>query len=523
MTVEREGNPNGLAYRARLDQTEEAIISSHFMQELCTDSSLELYDDEELSAKSVSIPARVVRANLLPTVLRAANTFARERASSAKRRAATYCASYGLTDPAKLGPAELITEVMFDPQFRRGPRETCSRRDVSSKVARRIAMGAPIKMVIPALPYKFSCPLKTRGQLPDLAEVNFIIGLYEIVAAIEALYREARPNLQPPLATFTIVSDGSRFNRLTNEPDAVIRAYQEGVARWIKLLQLGDYIELLDYCAILHERLPQAVRDSKEELRRRALRQYTDVMSAHFEPLNMAETLKAAVLNDPDPEQANAEGRFVSLLKSLAFTVKYRTLDPLRSLPLERFRGLYRELTGHLLEPFVIQSNDELRCVGAVQDSYSYPLALDIMEHLRRGMLEEVWTATIAYVAEIRSDRDQIRDPISDCLPDHLRWTIHGKPGQMGLRSPSAFGKMVLPWAGAAVFKRNKQGRIKLCTLPVLALEGAGAIPVRSSTGVDASRRTEQPLFYIYPDVGFSNISDFLGDLSSQLVRRRVS
>src|SRR5205814_10721779 len=118
-------------------------------------------------------------------------------------------------------------------------------------------------------------------------------------------------------------------------------------------------------------------------------------------------------------------------------------------------------------------------------------------EHLRQAMLNEVWSATISYIAEIKSDRELTSEPISMCLPDHLRWTIHAKPGQLGLLTPAAFGRPVQAWAGAAGVKRAGQGGIRLCTLPVLALEGAGAIPVRSGDGNDALEPVRQPLFYL--------------------------
>lgn len=511
-------------YRAGLDRIQESVISSHFMHELCRDYRLELYDDKQFSAKLVTISGNAVSGCLLPGLLRTSKAFARNRVNAARRRAVGNSARYGLDSPRNLGLAELITEVMFDRQFRRGPRQTCSRLALCGKVARQIATGSPIEMVIPALPYKLSCPLKTRGQLPDLAEVNFILGLYEIVAAIEVLYGEARPDLQGPMAKFTVISDGSRFNRLVNEPDAVVEAYRGELARWVRRLQLDGYIELLDYQTLLRSRLPKVVRDAKETVRQRALHQYNQAMWPIFDPCNMPETLRAAAQIDPDPEQDNPEGRFVSLLKSLVFTASYLSLERFRSLSAERFCALYRELTGHIFEPFVMLSAPELRRLAEeAMRGGGFPCTPGAKEHLRQAMLREVWSATIDYIAEIKSDRELDSDPITTCLPDHVRWTIHAKPGQLGLLTPAALGKPVQAWAGAAVFKRAGQGGIRLCTLPVLALEGAGAIPVQSDDSSGAPRLAGQPLFYIYPDIAFADVDDFLANLESRLVRKRAS
>lgn len=519
MTLEPHSSPDWLTYRPNLDRIQEAVISSHFMHQLCRDSLLVPYDDVEFLARSVVIPASLVSDRLLPALVRASALFARERAAAARRRAVDRHASYGVRDPHGLGPAEFITEVMFDRQFRRGPRETCARHVLRDRIAQRIAAGAPIEMAIPALPYKFSCPLKTRGQRPDLSEANFLLALYEIAAAVEVLYREARSDLPGALARFTVISDGNRFNLLVNEPDAVVDAYRGGLADWRQRLQLDDHIELADYRSVLRDRLPGADLDAKAALRERALRQYSDTMWPIFDPCNMAATLRAAARLDPDPELSSPDGRFVSLLKSLVFIVKYRSLERYRALSHDRFRGLYRELTGHLFEPFEMLSvPDTPRAADASDGSAELPTTASAKEQLRRAMLREVWSATIAYIAEIKSDRELTSEPIGSCLPDHVRWTIHAKPGQLGLLTSTGLGMPVQAWAGAAAFKRAGDGGIRLCTIPVLALEGAGAIPVRSDDDDSG-----QPLFYIYPDVGFTDIADFIAGFERRLVRKRVS
>jgi hypothetical protein len=522
MNLEHDSYAEGVVYRPGLDRLQEAVISSHFMHELCCDHRLTLYDDELFSAKAVTIATSTLTEQLIPVLLRASEAFARNRALAAKRRAVANRTRYGVDDPRNVGLAEFITEVMFDRQFRRSPRETCSRQVLRGKVAQRIADGAPIEMVIPALPYKFSCPLKTRGQLPDLAEANFLLGLYEIAAAIEALYREARHDLTGSMARFTVISDGSRFNRLVNEPDSIVETYRQNLTRWISWLHLDAYVELLDYHALLRDRLPQSAREAKEGLRQEALQRYAEIMWPVFDTHNVPAMLEAAARIDPDPEGANPQGRFVSLFKSLVFTVNYRALERFKTLSTERFCALYRELTGHIFEPFAILSVSELRRVANEAEDTRFSAAPAAKEYLRQAMLGEVWSAAIAYIAEIKSDRELATEPISACLPNHLRWTIHAKPGQLGLMTAAALGKPVQAWAGSAVFKRVGLRGIRLCTLPVLALEGAGAIPVEIDESGDALAPVGQPLFYIYPDVAFDGVDDFVTGLASRLVRKRV-
>jgi hypothetical protein len=125
-------------------------------------------------------------------------------------------------------------------------------------------------------------------------------------------------------------------------------------------------------------------------------------------------------------------------------------------------------------------------------------------------------------MAEIRSDRDLDEEPILTCLPGHIRWTIHAKRGQIALAVPTVAGLTVQAWAGSAVFKRAKGGGLRLCTLPVVALEGAGAVPVRVDDPQDVLGLGDQPLFYIYADVAFEGVADFVARLPGALVRHRV-
>jgi hypothetical protein len=413
---------------------------------------------------------------------------------------------------------------MFDRQYRRGPRETCSRELLCGKVAEHVKAGRPIQMVIPALPFKFSSPLKTRGLLPDLADLNFLLELYEIAATIELIYRAARPDLCGRLAGFTVVSDGSRFNRLVHEPDSVVDVYRARLELWVRRMGLETYITLVDYRSLMRNRLPPAARDAKSAIAASARAEYAEVLWPIFNPYEIAATMMTAAGVEPDPEYANPEGRFVSLLKSLIFTINYRSLDHLRELPAPEYRALYRDLTRHLFEPYAVLPPTEFeRIREEVVSGARFPATDAMKEFLRQSMLREAWGAAIEYMAEIKSDRELAEDPILTCLPDHFRWTIHAKPGQLAVATATALGIRVQAWAGVAVFKLTRKREIKLCTLPVLAAEGAGAVPVTVADDDGTLIPGDQPFFYIYPNVAFTDVDGFLVDLDSSLARRRAN
>ncbi len=132
----------------------------------------------------------------------------------------------------------------------------------------------------------------------------------------------------------------------------------------------------------------------------------------------------------------------------------------------------------------------------------------------------------------------------------------------MAVLTTTAFGDPVQPWHGIGVFMRTKHNKIKLYTLPVLALEGSNAIPVivenkilrqiatkvqkdrehgakmyiqtadevlsaistqqlSSEAGLPEQPSKEQPLFYVYSDIKFENMNDLLEKIKQGLTRKR--
>jgi hypothetical protein len=513
-----------LQYSVGLDRFQEAVISSHFMHKLANNAELTLYDDVQFRTKSLQIDVKSVYDDLIPSMLKASNAFCGDRANAAKVRARENYRKYGLDDPRQLGIAESITEVMFDRQFLRGPRESCSRELLCRKVKELIRRGAPIEMAIPALPFKISSPLKCRGRLPDLAEVNFILELYEVAETVGLIYREAEPDALGQLAGFTVVSDGSRFHELVREPESAIQCYRTHLQLWTERLGLQNHITLLDYGSLLRAHLSAVAQDTKAAIRHSARREYKTALGPLFDPTGIAAAMRQAAEVEPDPEYSNPEGRFVALLKSLVYTINYKTLEQYARSATRHYLGLYRDLTAHIFEPYALLSPSERLTIQDEFDACGEPTPTDkVKEYLRQSMLCEAWSAAIDYIAEIKSDRDLEQDPITTCLPDHFRWTIHAKSGQLAILTPMIMGTPVQAWAGAAVFKSTKKNKVRLYTLPVLALEGAGAIPVMVRGTDRPLPAAGQPLFYIHPDLQVATVDGLLSIVRNSLVRNRAS
>ncbi|MCW8469923.1 isocyanide synthase family protein [Fluoribacter gormanii] len=518
-----KNNQEGI-YQVGLNRKSEAVISAHFMHDINQNANFHLYSAQEFSKKTLSVSSKLILERLLPLLMEASDKFVLERVSAAKTRLKKNYKKYGINTPQDIGLAEKLTEVMFDRQFLKGSKSNVSRLILVNKIKELVAKQKPIKMIIPALPYKSSSPLKSRGSMPDLSEISFLLGLVEIAKTIDFIYRQEVAVPDQCMASFTIICDGRRFNSFLNEADETIQHYQDYLNWWIKKLGLINYLEIMDYQYVISNYLPQKMQLEKAAIRENVRAFYSNLMLPLLNPYDMVETMNQAIKSDPEPETSNPEGRYIPLFKSLMYIVNYKELAHYACLYGKNYVDLYSELTRNLFEPYTkLTDNDlfQIELFLAKNQSESTPTPLKLLEYLRQSMLNEAWVATINYLAEIRSDRDLLLEPISVCFPDHIRWTIHAKPGQLAVLTNTALGDPIQPWHGVSVFMRTKHNKIKLYTLPVLLLEGNNATPVTVEDKENELGLNEQPLFYVYPDIKFTDINDLFGQIKQGLIRKR--
>ncbi|MDQ1920921.1 L-tyrosine/L-tryptophan isonitrile synthase family protein [Massilia pseudoviolaceinigra] len=515
--------PESLAYHVGLSKKREMVISSHFMHKISQNPSLHLYKNRYFQSKRLVINREFVIEELIPILKSACADFCEKRATAAKRRALSRYKSFGYDTEQMIGASEIITEALLDKEFSRNGEKYNSRHELNEKVRRMIDEKGAIEMTMPALPFKIPSPLKSRGDAPDLGEINFLLSVYEIARTLEIICQKEACSETGIQVRFAIVSDGSRFDDIVNESGNTLRMYQDKLAGWITLLGVEAYIQLIDYRLLLRDKLPKKIFDSKLELFRQAHASYTKALWPVFDPDDMVASFEAARQVELDPEYGNAEGRFFSLFKSLVYTVKYKALQELSFCSDDQRSVIYRELTAHLFQPY--DSDAAAAAMPMWTDAVNeagIDLSLEVKERLRKAMLAEAWGAAINYISEIKSDRDLAEDPILTCLPEYLRWTIHAKQGQLAIATPPILGMSVQPWAGSAVFRLTSKGGIRLCTLPSLILEGASAIPVVVEEN-GGSGAYSQPLFYLDKDLGIADVADLLPLLRDSYTRQRFS
>jgi len=513
----------GDLYEAGLSSVRESVVSEHFMSRIGHDPTLGLYTAADYRSKAINIPSSVLYGELLPILKAESLAFVERRVAATRIRAQQNFLEYGRSSPNEVSTLDFIAEVMFDRQFARATKEGVSRAALSKHMEGLVQQRLPVHMVIPALPFKCTSPFKARGRDPDLGEVGFLLSLFEVARVIDVFYSEALGGGEHDPACFSVICDGRRFAVLAVQSEENISQYQDGLRRWVAALGIGDHMEVLDYEEVLATKLPKDLLARKGSIRGKVYAQYVQHMQPLLDVEDMDRSLVQAIRDEIDPETYYSEGRFVPLFKSLIHTIRYQEVARFAQHHGRDYEDLHAVLTRNIFTPFIKLSEDELHSIARHVADPDSPLDVsdaEVYEYLRRAMLNQAWDATMQYLAEIRSDRDLELDPLSTCFPHAIRWTIHAKRGQFTIQSNPACGFQVQPWHGAGVFKRTR-GRLKLCSLPIVLLEGKDAVPVVVGDDDTAENGPEQAVFYVSSDVPFSSTDELLAALASGFTRRR--
>ncbi|KAI0483810.1 pyoverdine/dityrosine biosynthesis protein [Xylaria cf. heliscus] len=112
---------------------------------------------------------------------------------------------------------------------------------ILSQLYSQIVTGAPIRLCLPAFPFKSpNSTEKVLGCLPDKAEEFALAHLNGMCAAIADIY--------PPGAKLTIISDGLVYNDLLSVPDKQVWAYGEA----LRQLAHDKGFDHIEFCRLGH-------------------------------------------------------------------------------------------------------------------------------------------------------------------------------------------------------------------------------------------------------------------------------
>lgn len=520
-------------YSAGLGTQREAVVTAHFMHEQNC-SSWRMLADEDFAEKAVYMAPDEVATCLIAQLKASSNAFIKKRAEAAKKRAKQHYKVYGLSSAVDVTDAEIIVEAITDNMFRKTHISDQDKRNFRDKIAAVIAKGETIRLVAPMLPHKIESPIKVRGSLPGLAEAVVIVRLGEIAGVVDSLYPNDKRNPDVAGAEFVVVADGRRFQTSLHVPEQMIQCYQDGVQWWIDQLGFTNTVKIVDYEVVMNERLTPHKRNERNQYYMAAKKQLSSTLDPLLDVNRLHHTMRNVIRSEPYQERGSKEGRFVPLFKSTMYNIRY----PVLSLYARRYHldysKLYQELTQHIFEPYTpALSTQQLNAIaeyikGGNEATKTPPASvLEIKEYLRCSMIAHAWESTKDYLAIVVADRQLADDPIIAGMENVIRFSIHSKPGQIGLETG---GNPVQPWHGTAQLRPTKKNKVKFGIQTALCLEAGGSIPVvvkaldaaEKSSGngfIDMFIDSGQPLFYVHPDIGFSGALALGKTLSDKLVR----
>ena len=514
-------------YRPGLQDRNEAVISAHFMHKQNLRDEWKLYSGEEYKSRALAIGADDL-SEIIDSFPAQIDQVVENRLTRAIASVQRNWRDYEMKAPNKFGAAELITEIVLDRGFRKGPIENINKTYLYDQIKKSVSAGQPVNLVVPLLPNKVDTPLKTNGSDPDFAEINLLCRLGEIAGAVTAAYERYAPGKVPEQsATFTILADGHRFQSALNVGEDKVNRYQASIKWWISRLGMEDVIHFRDYEAAVKDSLEPSLYARRMRLIEDARFIYRHAMSPVFDKADIQGSLERAISADPYPDEENPEARFVPLFKSILYTYESDRFKELCERQGYDYEGLYREITRHAFEPFA-ELNDEqsIEIVNSLGKE-SAPLTDEMKEFFRRELLKTSWDATIEYLAVVKGDRDLLNDPVSFIYPDHIRYTIHSKKGQIGLNTTGARGgELVQAWHGVAYLRPRKNGDIQIDNASRLMSEGENFMPVV----VDAQDKgfpdvlshmgqTGQALFYVHNQLPVNNVGDLKNLIQARMTR----
>ncbi|KAK1463003.1 taurine catabolism dioxygenase TauD [Colletotrichum cuscutae] len=156
-----------------------------------------------------------------------------------------------MMDDEALSKAADILDIICRYRLRR-PHETCpaqleGRLGFLSQIYRKVKTQSPIRMCLPAFPFKSpNTKDKVLSRLPDKAEEFSLANLNGLCSAIKDIYE--------PGAKLTIISDGLVYNDLLSVPDKEVWSYGEtlrDIAAEKNLLNI-DFSRLQDLVHLPH-------------------------------------------------------------------------------------------------------------------------------------------------------------------------------------------------------------------------------------------------------------------------------
>jgi hypothetical protein len=181
--------------------------------------------------------------NIVPVLQTVSNSYSSELASDALQWAKK---TFSNAD-ANTQLISAVIRIIRGPEIRKGPLDAMPFNLIFGQLADRLWKCDTLYLTIPVFPCKMRSPIKSRGNLPCLAEVSTLLRFHEICRAITILLNEF--NLTScRKCEFIVYCDGLLFLDTLHgrtETDAI--TYRKMLEKWCNVLGIYEFVTIKEY------------------------------------------------------------------------------------------------------------------------------------------------------------------------------------------------------------------------------------------------------------------------------------
>ncbi|WP_445375805.1 L-tyrosine/L-tryptophan isonitrile synthase family protein [Photorhabdus tasmaniensis] len=396
------------------DRMRTQISSSHRLIELTRKLRYSLYLGGDANVKSECISADYFLDEFIPLLQNVMNKSISQRQSATLIRARKLQNEYEVKN---IGIPEVVAESLFDNYFFKIKKDYTPRNYIRDQVKNCLNKEEKIELLLPILSRKPLSPIKNRGSLADLAEIQTIIRCAKLGRLTN--------NLSPTGCKFTILSDGLKYNRACGTPSHIVQEYQNSIAFWIKKLGVEDVINFQNYENWIEENMLS----NRYTQRDKMYKEHCDDLSTHYDKYFNHDDLMVSLqkINEKDDIGNQLYYTFFSIITSVYYKClydgkainEYYTDPYTQSLYIAYISSLHLKL-------------NNISYMGLLSGFSGNSHAIDIISAMR----DEAWNAAKRYVAISLTDRKL--DTIFGSSPNGLKLTIHGKKDELHFISSSS-------------------------------------------------------------------------------------
>ncbi|MFK8257736.1 L-tyrosine/L-tryptophan isonitrile synthase family protein [Erwinia sp. AnSW2-5] len=438
-----------------------------------------LYTESEFRKKSLKIPTGFVFEKIVPALINSMEQNIAHRLTAAAVRANRNASLY---DMRNAGPAEIATEILFDPKLVKVIARNTGREEVFHKIKKLNKNRQPLLLGIPLFSRKPVSPIKNRGRLPDIGDIHSIIRCAELAKLLSWVHDYD--------INISVFSDGFKYQRACGTPGNIISDYQKTLRFWTEKIGIDKYVSVINYEDAVAKKLGVIQSSIRDEIYFNTYHRLVKQTRHLFNPNSLYRSFHSIEAQAP----LGSKLRYVFL--SIASSVFYKSDD----------------LGNRIIGRSDLAQNIFVKFMSDLYEAIQSPTSLKTSNReLMASLILEAWDAALKYMAISLTDHNI--DIWNKLQPHGIKLTIHGKPDEIQIRptnskfptmtSQHSVGGIIATRSGAKITCEYRIEREAAKEIPILLETTSSTYPTNNNVPYTIRKMidSEQPFCYVPENV----------------------